>query len=408
MPSNGRPLDAASIQTLRDDLKHCFLATFNPDIHVKATEAKRTALQRAVRISQVDRETLACLAAMRDRERAALADKSFFEKFMASKNAFLEAIECDVAQEETEEVEEAMQTLNSLVETMQTMWVCLARYMRSVSDRYRFAYEDFKAAINKEIGRSRESVKELEIALVRSVLRWVFPALELNDALFYMFLVAAIHEGIEWDTIASIIQNLASEVHSKIEPAVRLQTTLDTLKNTNITGFFGGVIAFVESVFGRNFHDDVPVFDIESCFAPSPTIPVLLFSDAAHDVTLQLIQRAMHEGGADAFECISMCDSKDSIDRARQTFATAMNRGQLLLIEYSVPSQLSALFLNDTIVTLKGASVSPQFRLIINCKTTRFLSSQLLRHARHVTVESAPLMKPAILALYQKFGPILE
>jgi hypothetical protein len=236
------------------------------------------------------------------------------------------------------------------------------------------SYAQFRAAVAAARAAYDGPPPGLARALLAAGLRWALPALALGDALFFLFRVAAAWEGAPPDVAAALF------------PEVR---------------------AYVERVCGAGVLGEWRPFEVESCFAAPPAVPVLLFAADTRDSSLSLIRRAA-AAGCDAFESISICDSRDSIDRARQTLATAVNRGQLLLIHYARPSLQAALFLNQTAITLAATPVSPKFRLIINCKTARFLSSQLLVAARQLADDGPPLMKPDLITLYQNFGAVLE
>ncbi|OHT01147.1 Dynein heavy chain family protein [Tritrichomonas foetus] len=450
-------VSSSSIETIHTSILHQFVNYFDPSLMTKIVDLQKAELAHHVQVNQFELETLNIISYISNRRSKEpkydyLSDNESIEKLLKSKKLYFEALgTTESADDVKKELEHAMIPFQPLVTIVQTFWICLARYLPKVKSHYRFNFDSIIGIIKSVFTTTRltdkviteDLIKTLKNNIIKALLRWIYPMLSTNDSIFFLFLSTFMLKEGNWEDLSIIIQNLSEKVNGKITYEKPLQFDFfEKLKNAEICEFFSLVKGYIASFFGENFDAEFPFFQIDTSIPYSPQTPSFIISkkvnicngefdgsykhqnDQNHTYgnpgyencyenqcigpILDVIQYVKSKSKIDSFECISLTEDDYVLDDIKRTIITSMNRGNWVLLNYTIPSKKAAALINDILYLTVAEPVNNTFKLIVNCHTTEYISSHLLSKSKIITIDSFPSIKRQMLEIYQKYASVIR
>lgn len=413
----------SSLAAMQNQIVHTVIEYFDDVLMKRYAVLEKSMLAKFVQVGLFEFNCLETMADMMEKQSTDpkyryYNDTEAVEKLMTNKNGYFDAFVTTTGSDVREEVNTLLAPLEHIIDILKIMWLCLSRYMPKINNRYQYSFVEFKRVIMRILNESRkrglemdeDRVSDLEQKLLRDLLKWIASMAYLNDVMFFMFFVAFKRNQFSMDDLQEIVHGLAHKMNQPIDTESEEipMSVIETMKSMNASAFFNTAQKFIESFFGSDFYKYLPIFKPEDCFLSLPDRATFVFAPNSVDPTASILDYVSRRTRFDTFDSISLRRDRKCLDRAKKQLNSFMGHGFWLFLEYTEPDPDVAAFINDIFYMFETKPINAQFRVVINCKTTAYLSSEFIAKSNKIVLNTFPSIKKEMLSVYQSFGSQIE
>lgn len=427
-------VSSSSLETTNLIFSNTFIDFFNPGLTPKIFNQHKVELSRGVQIQKYERDTLDILSDIVATQQTNpdydyLTDEDTLADLLRSKDCYFKLLNQNVDFSQlNEEVKNVLQPFRNHIRLCQTFWTIMSRILPTVSENSRFSFQSYQKTITSVFVNeglhagtlTAEQHSQLHSAIITATFQFIFQSININESFFFLFVTAfklrEFDDKLSKSDFKSIINHITKEYNEVADLRSNSQTSnekeneslLDNLKYSNITNIFYNLKQFIYEQIGPDFTSFLQHFQADSIISNTATIPTLIFSPSSVDPTplvhLFITMRCRHEN----FDAISLSDDLEVIRNVRKMLITALNRGNWMLLHYSRPNKSAADMLVDVFTQMSTTSVNTNFRLIIMCSTTKYLSSSMISKSKRVCVDTFPSIRNTMLSAYHHHNSIIK
>ncbi len=378
-----------SLNSAHDVLVHIFVKAKNADLAQRIEEIDKTTLEHTMQVSRLEAETLSCLATMaekrsNDEEYNYLEDSDLLAKLVDSKTRFFQAIsDTEHNTDAKKEFDKEAHSLFSHIKASQIIWTCLSQHMCKIHPRYRFRFTVFAGVV--------ESILTSNGNVIQELMDWAVSQLSLKDGLFFLFFVEFNIKSLDWDSLSRVVDRVRQTYDGPVKFGLSQALTtnpFEELQMADMSSFFETVLRFLRDNYGTDITERAAsFFQANDVTSDSPTVPTIVYSASEQD-PLPLIMRAMLKTRRDSLIQITLSSQTD--ERARKVITNAMPKNVWVILHYPSPSIEAARLLNEIPIMMATNPLNAGFRIIVNCHTVDYLSTQLMTSAKPMTLNSFP------------------
>lgn len=400
----------SSLEGVKTKIIYSFLDYYDPDLIPRLTEIEKLEISNKEEISSYENAALDAFATIsekqqEDGEYSYLKDEEIVPSFVRAKDCYMTFnIQTD-SNNLKKELEMTIKHYQSLIDICFNFWHILTRYIRKVSPSI-IKLNDFLNTISSASfnfgshSLTTEQVQSFQPVLINSLYQLIFPSLSYNEILVFVFLAGFFNHKNEPSEFDKIIEHISSEYDSKANfDSIQIDAVnliVENLKYTSIDHVFELVFKFNCDVMGRDFLNYLPHFNIDNALSSQVTI---LYSDGNKEPTELLCQFVIIRNMKENFSMISL--NKSTIKPTRKLILRGMKEGLWIVVNYSRVSIESSLLLNEIPSLFRMASsIHENFKLILNCRTTEYLSFELMEIAKFIRIDSFPSIRRTMQEIY--------
>ena len=304
---------------------------------------------------------------------------------------------------------------SSITEIIKSFWYVLTRKMPQVDPRYKFSLDEFMQQIEIMLTSSQATLDEIpnfKQLVIQSITQWVYPSLSFSDIMFFLFASAFSQKRIPWKDFDMIIDHIKQESRGSIgyiEPDVAPSRVPENLKFASCETFYQLIMSFIQDMFGPNFMNSIPKFQVEHLFTGPEFMPTLVFPTHGSDPSDLISDYVSMRSLTEDVVSISLVDDDFELKMLKKVFAEISKLAKTLILHYSKPSTKITSLLFDFVTESKSEkSVHRSFKLVIICNTTEFIPSSILESTRKITVDNFASPRRIVSTVYEQAGMMIS
>ncbi|OHS96659.1 Dynein heavy chain family protein [Tritrichomonas foetus] len=424
-----------SLNAVRDIITNVFIQSYLPGLSKKYNSDERMLLHQIIQKHKFEKEILEIISEVmnnqkNDKDYDFLDDEELILNFFQSKDCYFNAdkeysrlldMKSQISSNsKQEDVVKPIEKFKPLIDICFIFWEALSRFLPKVKTGKAYSLNDFIASIHAAINACNfkegeelndQQLDELQRSIISHIFDFIMPTLMFNEIYFLLFYVTfriRVLKKINPESdFPNIVTHLTQEYNGTFDMKVieiRTGDTIDQLRFSSIGSVFQIITKFITEEFGKNFLGKFPMFSLES-FSSAPSYTPILIKMSERDPGLLFDEFANSRNKLRFMFSISLSDDEKSLKKAEAKVQKAIENGFWVIVHYHVAKPIIAAFLNDITDQIKNAPA--EFRLVILCRSTKFLPHSLLVRCKKIEYESFPSIKQQMLEIYQHYGQLL-
>ncbi|OHS99158.1 Dynein heavy chain family protein [Tritrichomonas foetus] len=412
----------SSLLAMRSILNNTFVEFYDPNSLSILIEYQRMEMECRVSKDKHEREILESIADAVSKSTANpgmdfLSNEELLRDILQSKDLYFQAVSrYETYEQNRGQVLKITSPFSIVIDSVMTVWKAISRYLCRLSSYNSFSYAAFVTVvanslqmpgISKQNSQSPENQLSLGLQIIHQVLNWVFPSISFRDSVVLMFIIVFLrdvnNEKIRLNDLDVICRHLAEEHNSSIDLGkveLGIGDPLEHMKFTNIRNVFTFVQRYIADMFGNEFGNNIPIFQVENIISQNASMPTLIMSSPNHNPSSLIQLYISLKTRGDNFEPISLYSSSDHLKNVRKVVTSAMSRGTRVLLHVTQPSFEIASLLSDVYSTMLNTSLHTNFRLMVSCNSPEFLPHRLIENSRKLRYSDFPSIRHQILQIY--------
>lgn len=418
-------VSSSSFLAMRAILNNTFVEFFDPANLAHLNESLRMDMECRVAKEKHEREILESIADVVSTLQTNpnfdfLSDSETMRDILQSKELYFDAVlryeQFDASRNNFSKI---TQPYSTVIDILLNVWKAISRYLFNLSTFNTFSYAAFATIVGNAlqmpgVGKqgaqmNNEQQQNLGMLITGQILNWIFPSISFRDSVVLMFIIAFLRsesmEKIRMNDLDVIIRHLTEEINSSIDLSsseLGVGDPLEHLKFTNIKNVFTFVQRYISDLFGNDYANTIPIFQVENIISQNASMPTLILSSYKRNPSALIHHYISMKTRGDNFEPISLYDSPEFLKNARKIITTAMSRGTRILLHISKPSYESSSLLSDIYQTMLTTSLHTNFRLIVSCsnEAVETLPHRLLENSRKLRFSDFPSIRHQIMQVY--------
>ncbi|EAY00841.1 Dynein heavy chain family protein [Trichomonas vaginalis G3] len=392
----------SSMDVVKNRIIRAIVGCKSPDLLQQYDETNAAELEHQVQTGQREfnlLEIFAKIAKTTDSEGAYLSDTEALKPLLECKALYFASVSGSPEGHSVQnKINEITGPLQSEIQRLQTLWMCLARFLPTSSSILTYKFSEYEQIIKECITRTKQD-DQLKSELLNAVVKWISPGVTIKDLYFFLTIFAFHEEDLPWDDLVEIVANINQAIKTKkwsIDFKLPMPAVL-MLKDCSLPEFHGFLNQFIQEKYG-DVTQYLSPFQPEVALAHSGnTATLILCKD--YDPMPEIFAYAQQRARVDSLECLTLTD--DSIDVARRVIKSSVTRANWLIISYVTPSIKTSTLLNTIPDFVEGKNLAANFRLIIICKCIDHLSQRLLTFCKKMVPEEMPSARSIATKLLQ-------
>lgn len=401
-----------------------FVDFFSPNIKNYPQERTVRTIEHIVELYKYEKDTLdiigdICTSVQSDPQYDYLENEETIVDFIKSKDTLIEkkAYELDFKAIK-EEYENTIVQFKQHTNICSTFWRVATRILPDITPVAQFSYKNFIKSVNSifvneglHVGSiTPEQSKSLANALYQTIFQTAVGSLSFNNTIFYLFNVAfysLMNDGrAKMEDLSAIIKHFREETESPPDCFSKLieeGNPLDRLMHANIAQIPCYIISFIETVFGQ-FMKNIPIIHLDSVLSSTTNRPTFIFSPNDVDPTLIIHHILRNRGKSETFDSFSLSDNIDSIKSIKKTVTSYISRATCVILHYTKPSKAISDMITNIYIHMSSSSVNTNFKLIVICNSSDYLSPLMIRECKHIYIDNFPSVERFMLQVFQNQG----
>lgn len=346
-----------------------------------------------------------------------LSDEETMRDINQSKELYFSAVERYQTFESNKgDVNKITQPYAMTIDMLMIVWKAISRYLVKLNKFNSVSYAAFATVISNALQMpgvakpmNNEQQYNLSILIISQILNWIFPSISFGDSIVLMFVIQFLrlenNEKVTQNDLDVVLRHLTDELNSSVDLAsneIGIGDPFEHLKFANIKNIFSFVQRFISEMFGNEFQNTIPIFQVENIISQNASMPTLIVSDKNKNCSDLIQQYISTKTRGDNFEPISFYDSPEFVKNARKVIITAMSRGTRILLHISMKSTEASSLISDIYQTMLTTSLHTNFRLIISCTSNCIdcIPHKLIENSRKLRFDQFPSIRHNMLQIY--------
>ena len=400
---------ASSSDVIRSRIVRSVVCCSSPDLLERFDHTNAAELEHQVQTGQREFDLLSILAKTAkaaDSQGGYLSDNEGLKPLFEAKELYFASINGSPESHAVlEEIDDLVQPLNDAINFMQTLWICIARYLVKASPAYRFKFCMYEKLI-MDYMKSNKNRENLKRDLLNGVINWIGPSILVRDLYFLLTLTTFLTEDVPWEDLSTIINNLADSMDRPYKFDNKLiMSPLVMMRECSLPDFAELLGNFINQRYG-DVSQMIPAFYTENLLPHNGSTPSIIISPETIDPFPEFFQYAKTRARLDTLESITL--TEDNIEETKRIINTSMSRGAWLFLHYVFPSKKTASLINAIPEMLVGKTISINFRVIISCHTVDYISSALFMMSKKISIDSLPSVRNIMVKALHDNGQTLR